>query len=282
MFRDWFAVSRRRRQAQARTVRVRSRERIGTRHFERLEERQLLTAYTWTGGATGYWDVANNWSPHAVPGLGAAVSITSSSATVTIQAGDAESISSLTIGANDTLLMTGGSLTTSAGITNGGSITMTGGFIESSPATDSVGNSGFESSLNDWGTWGPLSGGISSLSKQYAYTGSHSLDVSGSNSGVVAIVFRDGRHFVHRVSLCDDSGQQSADRRRDGQLQLLFYNSSGVQISSYSPPNSVVVLTSASGTGGPLAGSVGNQGWNHFSTTAVAPPAGTVSAQSCK
>src|SRR6516162_7032826 len=45
----------------------------------------------------------------------------------------------------------------------------------------------------------------------------------------------------------------------------------GNQISPYSPPNSVTILTSNSAAGGPIAGSVGNQGWNFFSTTAVAP-----------
>ena len=35
--------------------------------------------------------------------------------------------------------------------------------------------------------------------------------------------------------------------------------------------SSMTILTAASPTGGPLTGSVGNQGWNLFSTTALAP-----------
>ncbi len=57
----------------------------------------------------------------------------------------------------------------------------------------------------------------------------------------------------------------------EGSLQLIFYASDGTQISAYSPPNSVQEVSATSATGGPIAGSVGGQGWNHFSTTAVAP-----------
>ena len=57
----------------------------------------------------------------------------------------------------------------------------------------------------------------------------------------------------------------------NAELQLLFFTSTGTQISSYSAPNQVLLLSGSSGAGGPLTGSVGNQGWNHFSTTAVAP-----------
>ena len=57
-------------------------------------------------------------------------------------------------------------------------------------------------------------------------------------------------------------------------LNLYFFDSSYNLLSSYTAPNSVAVLTASSAAGGPLAGSVGNKGWNHFYTTAVAP-AGT-------
>ncbi len=63
-------------------------------------------------------------------------------------------------------------------------------------------------------------------------------------------------------------------------LQILYYDASGNLLSSYSAPNSVEILNSTSATGGPIAGSVGNQGWNAFSTTAVAPAyAATVNFQ---
>ncbi len=54
-------------------------------------------------------------------------------------------------------------------------------------------------------------------------------------------------------------------------IQVIYYDASGNQISSYSPPNSVEILNSNSATGGPIAGSVGNQGWNYFSARTVAP-----------
>src|ERR1700676_1066604 len=65
-----------------------------------------------------------------------------------------------------------------------------------------------------------------------------------------------------------------------GELQLLFFDSNGTQISPYSPPNQIVVLSGSSATGGPLPGSVGGEGWNHFFTTAAAPGnAATVKVQ---
>ncbi len=62
------------------------------------------------------------------------------------------------------------------------------------------------------------------------------------------------------------------------QLQVQFFDASHNQITSYSAPNDVVVISDTSSPGGPLTGSVGNQGWNLYSTTVTAP-AGTVSVQ---
>jgi hypothetical protein len=54
-------------------------------------------------------------------------------------------------------------------------------------------------------------------------------------------------------------------------IQVLYYDAGGNLISSYTPPNSVEILNSTSPTGGPISGSVGNEGWNFFNTTTVAP-----------
>ena len=92
--------------------------------FEVLEERWLPTAVSWIGGS-GNWDVASNWSDHAVPNSSSSVTInTTGSATITIKAGDVESIHSLTIGSKDSLSMAGGSLTTASSLSNSGTITV--------------------------------------------------------------------------------------------------------------------------------------------------------------
>ena len=94
--------------------------------IETLEDRRLLTAVSWIGGTTGYWDVGTNWSGGAVP---------TSTADVTIQAGDAESVNSATVATGNTLLIIGGSLTTAAGLSNNGTIN------ESAGCTVTVGGS---------------------------------------------------------------------------------------------------------------------------------------------
>src|SRR5208282_1096844 len=98
--------NRRRKAASARRA---AEGRGGKLRFESLESRQMLSAVSWVGGATGLWDKAVNWSTHAVPGSSSNVSI-GSGATVTIQSGDAESIASLSTAAGSTLVISGGSL----------------------------------------------------------------------------------------------------------------------------------------------------------------------------
>ncbi len=96
--------------------------------IEQLEDRRMLTAVSWIGSATGNWGVAANWSNDALPTSAADVSInTTSLATITIQAGEIESIDSLVVGSNDSLLIAGGSLTTALGLTNSGTINVSAG-----------------------------------------------------------------------------------------------------------------------------------------------------------
>ena len=103
--------------------------------IEALEQRQLLSTVAWTGGGNdSNWDNPQNWNTQAVPAAGNDVVIDtgSSAATVTINTGDAESVNSLTTGGNDTLSITGGSLTVAANSTLGGSLAMTGGSLTAS------------------------------------------------------------------------------------------------------------------------------------------------------
>ena len=93
--------------------------------FELLEDRCLLTTDTWALSGSGNWNTAANWSTHAVP--------TSTSAVVinTDGCGDDHDQRrgigpkrSEIMGSQDTLSITGGSLTTSANLSNSGTITV--------------------------------------------------------------------------------------------------------------------------------------------------------------
>jgi hypothetical protein len=102
--------------------------------FEALEQRQLLSV-TWTGGGNdSNWDDPQNWNTQAVPGAGDDVVIDTGSvaATVNINSSDSESVNSLRTGVNDTLSITGGSLTVAANSTLSGSLAMTGGSLTAS------------------------------------------------------------------------------------------------------------------------------------------------------
>ena len=224
--------------------------------FEALEMRRMLTSAAWVGPTTGYWDVAGNWSTGAVPTSATTVSIPTSGVTVTIRPGESESAGSLAIAAGATLSMPGGGDPTK-------------------PTTNLLPNSDFESPVatngttlpDDWWQWGSTY-----LSTQYAYTGAQSVDVSGANSGI-------GQNFTvapgdsYTASIY--AMTPATDPLTGGGtvfLQVQFLNSSGTQVGSIV---SATILSGSSATGGPLAGSVGNQGWNHFSETAVAPSGAT-------
>src|SRR5277367_5462814 len=125
MLRCWLGELVRRRKRTRTAPRSRTSPLWKALHMQQLEDRQMLAAVSWNGGATGNWDVAANWSNNAVPTSTADVTIsTTGSATVTIKSGDAESVHSLVIGSNDSLSFTGGSLTVAAGLTSGGTITV--------------------------------------------------------------------------------------------------------------------------------------------------------------
>ncbi len=232
--------------------------------FERLEIRNLLAADSWIGGS-GNWSQASNWTA-GVPTSTSDVTIsTASPATITIQAGEADSVHSLTLGSNDTLAMPGG-----GDPTNPTSNSITGNPDFESPA---VSNSTTPPAT--WGYWGSAY-----LSRQYAYTGSQSLVISGANSGVTqSFAVTPGASYTASVDAMSPAANPLTGDI-DGELLLLFYDSSGNQISDYSSPNLIGLLDGTTATGGPLPGSVGNQGWNHFSTTATAPSnAATASVQ---
>ncbi len=265
--------------------------------FEQLEARELLAAVSWIGSANGNWDVAANWSNNAVPTSTADVTInTLSAATITIEPGDVESVNSLAVSSNDSLLIAGGSLTTVVGLTNSGTIIVSGGcnltvngvFSQAATATLSMPGSGstanpainlatnsdFESPViansttvpTGWSNWG-----TAYLSTQYAYTGAQSLVTSGPNSAAdESFAITPGAAYTVSADAMMPAGNALTGNEL-GVMELLFYDSSGTLISSYTAPNAITVLTASNTTGGPLSGSVGGQGWNQFTTSAVAP-----------
>jgi hypothetical protein len=268
--------------------------------FELLENRWMLAADSWIGGS-GAWNTAGDWSA-GIPTSTSQVSISpTSAATITISS--AVSISTLSLGSNASLSIASGSLSTASTVTNGGTITvaagssltaggnynqaagatlsMPGGGSLANPTSNLATNSDFESPAvsnntpepNSWSYWGS-----EYVSTQYAYTGSQSLHMNGANSGVVESFSAtpDATYTVSADAMTPASDPLTGNET--GQLELLFYNSSGTLLSSFAAPNSLNVLTSSSPTGGPLAGSVGSQGWNHFNTSAVAP-SGTATAE---
>ena len=223
--------------------------------FEQLEDRAMLAVDTWIGGS-GNWSLASNWSGGVPTSATDAVIDTATAATITIATGQADTVHSLTVGANNTLSLPSGA-------------------DPSNPTSNSItGNSGFESPVAatgatppaTWGYWGS-----SSLSSQYAYAGLQSLAVSGANSGVTQeFTVTPGAPYTASVYAMTPAGNPLTGNI-DADLELLFFTSSGAQISPYSAPNQIALLSGASAAGGPLSGTVGNQGWNHFYTTAVAP-----------
>jgi hypothetical protein len=238
------------------------------------------------------WATAANWSTGAVPGASDDVVINQSAA-VTVALGASTSIHSLSL-TGATLNVTGGTLNVAADSSNAGSlqvqpgahVTFAGNYLQSAagsltmPAaglttgvgTNLLSNSSFESpsgttaAPSGWPSWG-----TSNVNTQYAHTGSQSLQESGPNSGVLeSFAVTPGISYTGTVYAMTPASNKLTGPE-GGFLQVIFYDAGGNQISPYSPPNSVTILTSNSAAGGPIAGSVGNQGWNFFSTTAVAP-----------
>jgi len=88
----------------------------------------------WTNPNGGKWDVAANWSTGVVPSGSDVVTIdTAGAATITIQSGDNIQVQSLTTASDDTLSITGGSLTVTAGQSIlDGPLSMAGGSLTAS------------------------------------------------------------------------------------------------------------------------------------------------------
>src|SRR5208282_5521662 len=219
--------------------------------IEWLEARQMLSSTTWQIGS-GNWALASNWSNGVPTATTDAIINPTTAATITIQPGESDSVQNLTIDNNATLSMPGGSNTTV-------------------PTSNLLANSDFQSPVTTNSTTPPAgfsNWGSAYLSTQYAYTGSQSLVLSGSNSGVNQSVAATSGSSYTASAYAMMPAANPLTGNAGCYLQIIFENSSYVQVGT---TDSFTMLTASSATGGPLAGSVGNQGWSHYYTTAVAP-----------
>ena len=116
------------------TLPPRRRRRRRRPDFEALESRQILSTVYWNNPDGGNWDSGANWSTGQTPGQGdTAVINTAATAIITIQSGDNIQVQSIMTGSTDTLSITGGALTVTAGdSTLSGSLSMTGGSLTAS------------------------------------------------------------------------------------------------------------------------------------------------------
>src|SRR5271156_1523726 len=82
---------------------------------------------SWSGGASGSWDTAGNWTPAGPPSGTSNTCITTASSAVTI--GGADATDNLTLGSTDSLTIVNGqslSITAGGNISNAGNIILSG------------------------------------------------------------------------------------------------------------------------------------------------------------
>ena len=289
----------------------RTRERWRAFRLEPLEDRLLLSTVSWVGGSGSWNTAGNwstDTIPQAgdtviisktgsiqvtLTGSASVSSISVTGDTLDLSGGTLTLAASSSINAGGSLVLSSASLVMSSGTTftnsgsitvnplsqmsvgtysqtSGGSLTLPSGTLLNTVANNLLSNAGFESPTagnsttdpSNWGDWG-----TSYLSTQYAHLGAQSVVESGSNSGVnQSFSATPGVSYIATVYAMTPSTAKLTGPEV-GLLNLLFYNSSGTQVGS----DGITVLNANSAAGGPNSGSVGNQGWNFYSTTGVAP-----------
>ena len=142
----------------------------------------MLAAVAWANPNGGAWDVAGNWSTGVVPGPGDDVIINTAAAeTIAIQPGDSISVNSLTTGTNDTLSVSGGSLTVATVSTLSGPLTMTGGSLTATGSGGSLTSNG-STSIADASLYAEA-GGTLSLPQLTSYaSNATTLEANGGSS----------------------------------------------------------------------------------------------------
>jgi alpha-L-arabinofuranosidase len=257
--------------------------------IEPLEFRVLLSV-TWTSTTGGSWSTPGNWSGDAVPNSTSDVVISQPN-NIVITLSSAATVHSLTL-TGDTLDVTGASLAVVTTLTNSGTINLSSGsnvnvggaFTQTATAsliipsgtlgtgvgTNLLSNPGFESPTGEtnapptsWGNWGDAA-----VSTTFAHLGAQSLTASGGNSGVDQTFNVAGGVSYTATIFGMTPSTSKLTGPEGGFIDMVWYTSSDSEIYQQTD----TVLTSNSAAGGMYSGSVGNQGWNYYTMTEVAPP----------
>jgi hypothetical protein len=243
--------------------------------------------------ADGLWSDPANWSTGAVPQAGDDVVI-NQPGNIQVTLDGSVSVNSVTLTSDTLAVQSGAILTTTANLTNSGSIavspdgqivvggnytqaagaslSMPGGGSTMQPLANLLANADFESPvIASDGTTPPdgwSASGSAALSDVYAYTGVQSLQMSGPNSSVYqSIAVTPGSSYTLSI----DVMSPPADRLTGSEAafyQIVFFDGGGNQLTT-TPP--VFAFGQGRAPGGALVGNVGNSGWNAFNTSAVAP-----------
>ena len=162
---------------------------------ERLEDRRLLTAYSFTNGSGGDWDTAANWN-HGSGGFPGSVGTTDTatinnsslevpSLTVTHNQSNVHQIATLSLANNSTLNLGGGSIVTSAlSFNNGGTLNVNGGTLGLNGTT--IGGTG--GALNDQsGGVIQATGSVLFNSPTFSMATGSELDVLANSTGAANV-----------------------------------------------------------------------------------------------
>jgi hypothetical protein len=258
------------------------------------------TASNWSTGAipNSTSDVVINQPGNIQVTLTGSASVDSISVTgdtLNVTSGTLSAVANSSINASASLVLSGATLTIAspAQLTNTGSIsvgagsnlniggsfdqntgavlTLQSGALTSGVGTNLISNPDFEAPAvtnsttvpNVWGDWGPTY-----VSTQFAFNGKQSIQQSGANSGVnQSFSVTSGISYTASVYAMTPSTDKLTGPEI-GLLNIFFFDSGGNQLAA---STGMTVLNSSSAAGGPLAGSVGSQGWNLYSLAVVAP-----------
>ena len=189
-----------------------------------------MAAITWQGGATGFWDLAANWSSNpALPGAADTVTIdVPGTGTITHQSGT-DVIASLAIpglnGGTDNIAVTGGSLTITGGysstadtsissagtlVLNGASslqtLSQTGGLLSGVATVTVAGLSTLSGGTQAGAGTTVAQGGVALTGTGFALDSGRVLKLQGSSTAAGTGVAIDLNGFVDPINLVSDPG----------------------------------------------------------------------------
>ena len=138
----------------------------------------------WALNSGGDWETAGDWSGGAVPGATDNVTIdTAAALTVTHNQNVDDAINALSLGSNDTLAVSAGSLTIAGTSTSAGSISLTGGTVAVNGSTTLAGFRQSGGTLSGTGTLSVTGAASLTGTNYYAFeTGSGTTDLKGTTT----------------------------------------------------------------------------------------------------